>query len=199
MRRQGRRSITRPKFVVPTDSKHMFQVAPNLLRQQFSVALPDKVCVSDLTYLWSRTGWLYLATVIDLYSRRVIGWSLSKDLGHEGALFALRQAIHVRQPDPGLIIHTDRGTQFCSNGYRKAIKENQFTHCMSRQGNCWDNAVAEPFFRTLKTEWAYHIRLRDLEHAKHELFRYVEVFYNNQRLHQTLNYRSPAAFERLRN
>ena len=177
----------------------MFQVAPNLLRQQFSVALPDKVCVSDLTYLWSRTGWLYLATVIDLYSRRVIGWSLSKDLGHEGALFALRQAIHVRQPDPGLIIHTDRGTQFCSNGYRKAIKENQFTHCMSRQGNCWDNAVAEPFFRTLKTEWAYHIRLRDLEHAKHELFRYVEVFYNNQRLHQTLNYRSPAAFERLRN
>ena len=99
----------------------------------------------------------------------------------------------------GGMIHTNRGTQFCSNGYRKGIKENQFTHCMSRQGNCWDNAVAEPFFRTLKTEWAYHIRLRDLEHAKHELFRYVEVFYNNQRLHQTLNYRSPAAFERLRN
>jgi transposase InsO family protein len=177
----------------------MLHVAPNLLKQKFNVDRPNKVWVSDITYLWSRTGWLYLAIVIDLYSRRVIGWSLRKDLGHEGVLSALKRAIHARQPGPGLMIHTDRGTQFCCHGYRKAVQENEIIHSMSRQGNCWDNAVAESFFRTLKTEWAYHIYLKDYDHAKQELFEYIEAFYNCQRLHQTLNYSSPDAFERQKN
>jgi putative transposase len=199
MRRQGLRSKTRPRFVVTTDSKHMLHVAPNLLRQKFNVDRPNKVWVSDITYLWSHTRWLYLAVVIDLYSRRVIGWSLSKDLGHQGALSALESAIHTRKPDPGLVIHKDRGTQFCSHGYQRAVQEFEIIHSMSRQGNCWDNAVAESFFRTLKTEWAYHIRLKDFDHTRHELFEYIEAFYNNKRLHQTLDYCSPVTFEKQKN
>ncbi len=197
MRRQGLRSKTRRRYVVTTDSKHMLQVAPNVLNQKFDVDDPNKVWVSDITYIWSRTGWLYLAVVIDLYSRRVVGWSLNKDLGHEGALSALESALHARQPSPGLIIHTDRGTQFCCHGYRNTVKKSQLIHSMSRQGNCWDNAVAESFFKTLKTEWAYHANLRDYNHANRELFEYIEAFYNNKRLHQTLNYISPADFEML--
>lgn len=199
MRRPGLRSKTRRRYIVTTDSKHMLQVAPNLLNQGFDVDRPNKVWVSDITYLWSRAGWLYLSVVIDLYSRRVVGWCLSKDLGHEGALSALKSAVHVRRPEPGLMIHTDRGTQFCCNGYRNVVKKNRFIHSMSRQGNCWDNAVAESFFKTLKTEWAYHADLRDYQQTKRELFEYIEAFYNTQRLHQTLNYVSPADFERLHN
>ena len=109
------------------------------------------------------------------------------------------RAVHTRQLGPGLMIHTDRGTRFCCHGYRKAVQENEIIHSTSRQGNCWDNAVAESFFRTLKTEWAYHIYLKDYAHAKEELFEYIEAFYNCQRLHQRLNYSSPAAFEKQKN
>lgn len=196
MHRQGLRSITQRRFVVTTDSKHMLHTAPNLLKQKFDVDQPNKVWVSDITYIWSRSRWLYLAVVIDLFSRRVVGWSLRKDLGHEGALGALEGAIVSRRPDPGLMIHTDRGTQFCCHGYGKAVQKNQLVHSMSRQGNCWDNAVAESFFRSLKTEWAYHADLRSYKQAKQELFEYIEVDYNNQRLHQTLGYLSPAKYER---
>lgn len=196
MRRQGLRSITQRKFVVTTDSKHMLHTEPNLLKQEFDVERPNEVWVSDITYLWSRSGWLYLTVVIDLFSRRVVGWSLNKDLGHEGALSALERAIRTRRPEPDLMIHTDRGTQFCCHGYRKAVQKNRLVHSMSRRGNCWDNAVAESFFRSLKTEWAYHTNLQSYEQALQELFEYIEVDYNNQRLHQTLGYTSPAEFER---
>jgi putative transposase len=195
MRRQGLRAKTRRKFVFTTDSRHNLLVAPNLLNRKFDVDRPNTVWVSDITYLWSRAGWLYLTVFIDLFSRRVVGWSLSKDLGHESVLTALQRAIYNRRPGPGLMIHSDQGTQYCCEGFRKAIKTNQFVQSMSRKGNCWDNAVAESFFRALKTEWAYHINLIDIHHAKHELFEYIEVFYNNQRLHGTLNYLSPTHFE----
>ena len=199
MRHQGLRAKTRRRFIVTTDSKHTLAPAPNLLKRQSKVDHPNTVWVSDITYLWSREGWLYLTVFLDLFSRRIVGWSLSKDLGHESVLSALESAVHNRQSGPGLMIHTDRGTQFCCDGFKKVIQRHRFIQSMSRQGNCWDNAVVESFFRALKTEWAYHVKLLDYQHAKHELFEYIEVFYNNHRLHGTLDYLTPAQFEKQRN
>ena len=197
MRRQGLRSKVRRKFVVTTDTKHDFMASPNLLNRDFETDRPNKVWVSDITYLSSRAGWLFLVVFIDLFSRRVVGWCVSTSLGHETVLTALDRAVWQRRPDPGLMIHSDRGIQYCCQGFRKAIHTHQFAQSMSRKANCWDNAVAESFFRTLKTEWLYHLDLIDLDHAQRELFAYIEMFYNNQRLHAYLDYMSHAIFERL--
>ena len=195
MRRQGLVSKVRRKFIVTTASSHRLSPAPNLLNRAFDVDTPNTVWVSDITYLSSRSGWLYLVVFIDLFSRRVVGWQVSDSLAHEMVLTALECAVYRRRPGSGLLIHSDRGVQYCCDGFREAIGKHQFIQSMSRKGNCWDNAVAESFFRTLKTEWAYHVELVDLEHAKCELFEYIERFYNHQRLHATLDYLSPAAFE----
>ena len=160
--------------------------------------VPNKVWVSDITYLRSRAGWLFLVVFLDLFSRRVVGWCVNTSLGHETVLTALSRAVWQRRPDPGLMIHSDRGAQYCCDGFREAIDTHQFVQSMSRKANCWDNAVAESFFRSLKTEWLYHVDLIDLDHAKRELFAYIEMFYNNQRLHAYLDYVSPATFERLK-
>jgi putative transposase len=197
MRRQGLRSKVRRKFVVTTNSKHSLNASKNLLNRNFETGRPNQVWVSDITYLPSREGWLYLVVFIDLFSRRVVGWCVSPSLGHESVLKALSRAIWNRQPGPGLMIHSDRGVQYCCEGFRKAIHTHQFVQSMSRKGNCWDNAVAESFFKALKTEWLYHIDLIDLDHAEQELFSYIEGFYNNQRLHAYLDYMSPNNFERL--
>jgi transposase InsO family protein len=152
------------------------------------------------THRWgqvSRAGWLFLVVFLDLFSRRVVGWCVSTSLGHETALTALSRAVWHRRPEPGLMIHSDRGIQYCCEGFQEAIDRHHFVQSMSRKGDCWDNAVTESFFRTLKTEWLYHVDLEDLEHAEHELFEYIEVFYNNQRLHASLDYVSPAKFEAL--
>lgn len=197
MRRQGLRSKVRRKFVVTTDTKHDLKASPNLLERHFETDRPNKVWVSDITYLPSRAGWLFLVVFIDLFSRRVVGWNVSTSLGHETVLTALSHAIWQRRPDPGMMIHSDQGIQYCCDGFRKAIHTHQFGQSMSRKANCWDNAVAESFFRSLKTEWLYHLDLIDLDHAERELFEYIEMFYNNQRLHAYLDYVSPATFERL--
>ena len=196
MRRQGLVSKVRRKFTVTTQSAHRLAPAPNLLNRMFDVEAPNKVWVSDITYLPSRSGWLYLVVFIDLFSRRLVGWQVSDSLAHDTVLTALERAVHRRRPGPGLLIHSDRGVQYCCDGFREVIGRHRFIQSMSRKGNCWDNAVAESFFRTLKTEWAYHIDLTDLEHARRELFEYIERFYNHQRLHATLDYLSPAVFER---
>ena len=198
MRRQGLRSKVQRKFVITTDTKHTLRVAPNLLDRMFDVETPNSVWVSDITYLPSRAGWLYLAVFVDLYSRRIVGWCVCTSLRHETVLTALSRAVYRRRPPPGLLIHSDRGIQYCCDGFREEIATHHFVQSMSRKGNCWDNAVAESFFRTLKTEWAYHIELENLEHAERERFEYIEVFYNNQRLHATLDYVSQASFERLK-
>ena len=198
MRRQGLRSKVRKKFVVTTDTKHDLKASPNLLNRQFEAEYPNQVWVSDITYLRSRSGWLYLAVFIDLFSRRVVGWCISPSLSHQTVLEALSRAVWQRRPPPGLMIHSDRGVQYCCDGFREVIHTHQFVQSMSRKANCWDNAVAESFFRTLKTEWLYHIELIDQEHAQRELFAYIEMFYNHQRLHATLDYVAPDAFERLR-
>jgi|TARA_B100000315_G_C14510587_1_gene556744 transposase InsO family protein len=195
MRRQGLRSKVRRKFVVTTDTKHNLKASPNLLNREFKVDRPDKVWTSDITYLRSRAGWLYLVVFLDLYSRRIVGWCVSTSLEHETVLTALSGAVWQRRPEPGLMIHSDRGIQYCCDGFRQAIDRHQFVQSMSRKGNCWDNAVTESFFRSLKTEWLYHVDLKDLDHAQRELFEYIELFYNNQRLHATLDYVSPADFE----
>ena len=195
MRRQGLRSKVRRKFVVTTDTKHNLKASPNLLNRNFDVGRPNKVWSSDITYLRSRAGWLYLVVFLDLFSRRVVGWCVSTSLGHETVLTAMARAVWQRRPEPGLMIHSDRGIQYCCDGFRKAIDRHQFIQSMSRKGNCWDNAVTESFFRSLKTEWLYHVDLKDLDHAERELFEYIERFYNNQRLHASLDYLSPAHFE----
>lgn len=198
MRRQDLRSKVCRKFVVTTDTKHNLKASPNLLNRDFDMEVPNKVWVSDITYLRSRAGWLFLVVFLDLFSRRVVGWCVNTSLGHETVLTALSRAVWQRRPDPGLMIHSDRGVQYCCDGFREAIDTHQFVQSMSRKANCWDNAVAESFFRSLKTEWLYHVDLIDLDHAKRELFAYIEMFYNNQRLHAYLDYVSPATFERLK-
>jgi len=196
MRRQGLRSKVCRKFrVKTTDSNHGLAISPNLLNRQFAVDRPNHAWVTDITYLPSRIGWLYLTVFIDLYSRLVVGWCLSTSLGHEAVVTALQRAIWKRRPPAGLMVHSDGGVQFCCRDFRAVLEQHRFVQSMSRKGNCWDNAVAESFFRTLKTELIYHVDLVDEVHAQPVLFEYIESFYNRKRLHSTLGYVSPAEFE----
>ena len=194
MQRQGLRFKPKRRFRVTTNSKHGFPVAENLLNRNFTVSAPNQVLVSDITYLPSRSGWLYLTVFIDLFSRMVVGWCVSTSLSHEGVLDALYRAIWRRRPPAGLMIHSDRGVQYCCEAFRKALTMHHFVQSMSRKGNCWDNAVAESFFGTLKNEWLPEIDLYDRDHAERELFKYIEQYYNGQRIHTTLGM-SPAMFE----
>jgi transposase InsO family protein len=197
MRENGLKAKHRKKFRPTTDSKHSHPVAPNLLDRQFETDAPNKVWVADITYIWTREGWLYLAVILDLYGRRVVGWALRRRMSQELALEALRRAIALRNPGPGLIHHSDRGSQYASRAYQKLLRSRGILCSMSRKGNCWDNAVAESFFRSLKTE-GLDLPLTTREEANRCLFDYIEVFYNRKRLHSFLGYVSPADFERMR-
>lgn len=195
MQHMALRSKVLRKYRPTTDSKHAHPVAHNLLAREFAVAQPNRVWVSDITYLWTEQGWVYLTVFLDLYSRMVVGWSLSTTLSHEAVLHALWRAVGKRRPAPRLMIHSDRGVQYACAAFRHCLEQLLFVQSMGRKGNCWDNAVAESFFRTLKTEWYYHTRLLDINHAQRELFEYIERFYNGRRLHATLGYVSPQTFE----
>lgn len=194
MRRQGLRAKPKRRFRVTTDSKHAYPVAANLLSRNFTVDAPNRVLVSDITYLPSRTGWLYLTVFIDLFSRIVAGWCVSTSLSHEGVLTALQRAFWRRRLPAGCIIHSDRGVQYCCEAFRAAIARLKLVQSMSRKGDCWDNAVAESFFATLKTEWLPCVRLENLVHAERELFEYIEHVYNGQRIHTAIGM-SPVMFE----
>jgi transposase InsO family protein len=183
------------KYRVTTDSKHSFPVADNLLAREFFSAGPNQVWASDITYIWTLEGWLYLAAIIDLHSRMVVGWSMSERLERNLVLDALSMAVGRRKPGPGLIHHSDRGSQYASNDYQVALKQHKMLCSMSRKGNCWDNAVAESFFSTLKTERVHHRMYRSRAEARRDIFGYIEVFYNRVRLHSTLGYLSPVQFE----
>jgi len=196
MRHAGLRSKVRRKYRVTTDSKHSFPVAPNLLERNFTTDAPDKVWVSDITYLATRTGWLYLTVIIDLFSRLVVGWALSSSLGHEMVVTALKRAVLGRRPGRGLIFHSDRGIQYACTGFRKEIGEHGFIQSMSRKGDCWDNAVAESFFGIMKTELIYHEKYGGQQDALHSIFEYIEAFYNRERRHSALGYLSPAEYEK---
>jgi len=197
MKEMGLRSKVKGKFQVTTDSKHTGPVAPNLLNRQFTVDTPNQVWVSDITYLWTKSGWAYLTVFLDLFSRMVVGWAVSSSLSHEAVVRALWRAVGRRNPGPGLMIHSDRGVQYACGEFRAAVQQLGFIQSMSRKGDCWDNAVAESFFRTLKTEWYYGNSLFDVGHVEKELFEYIERFYNGQRLHATLGYLTPVQFEAL--
>ncbi len=196
MRLSGIRAIGKRKYRVTTNSKHNHPVAENLLNRDFSANYPNAVWLSDITYVWTSEGWLYLAGVIDLYSRMVVGWSMGPRLMAELTLEALDQAIARRDVKPDLMHHSDRGGQYAATEYQKLLKKTKMICSMSRQGDCWDNAPIESFFATLKTELVYREQFKTRQEAKAKIFEYIEVFYNRQRRHSTLGYKSPVDFER---
>lgn len=198
MQEEGLRAKTPRRFRVTTDSNHAHPIAPNVLDRQFAVApvaALDRVWVGDITYLTTREGWLYLAIVLDLASRRVIGWAMRHTL--EGALTrdALLMALTGRQPEPGTLYHSDQGSQYAAGDYQDILIAHAMDCSMSRRGNCWDNAVAESFFATLKRELADDADWATRDEARTAVFEYIEVWYNQQRRHSSLGYLSPAAFE----
>ena len=195
MRKMGIASKVRKKFKATTNSKHNYPVAPNLLNRNFTASGPNEVWVSDITYIWTKSGWSYLTVFIDLFSRSVVGWAVSTSLSHQMVLEAFQNALWRRKPGKELIVHSDQGVQFACDEFRKTLTKHSFIQSMSRKGDCWDNAVAESFFKTVKTEWAYHVDFQDIHHVKREAFEYLEIFYNRERLHATLAYLSPAEYE----
>ena len=183
------------KFKATTNSKHNLPVAENLLNQDFVAEKPNTVWVSDITYIWTLEGWLYLAVILDLYSRQVVGWAMSDKLTANFVIKALHQAIGRRNPVRGCILHSDRGVQYASADFRDVLNSHGFIQSMSRKGNCYDNAVAESFFHTLKIEHVYDYRYETRAEAIQSVFEYIEVFYNRQRRHSAIGYRSPVSFE----
>jgi transposase InsO family protein len=195
MKADGLAARRKRRFRRTTDSTHQHPVAPNLLDRQFTVDAPNAVWVTDITYIWTQEGWLYLAAILDLYSRKVVGWAVDESLERHLALDALAMALSNRRPARGLLHHSDRGVQYASDDYQKALKKDGLICSMSRKGDCWDNAVAESFFATLKAELVYLTEYRTRAEARASLFEYIEVFYNRQRRHSAIGYVSPSQFE----
>ncbi|WP_440866408.1 IS3 family transposase [Symbiopectobacterium purcellii] len=196
LRRQGLKAKAAKKFRVTTDSKHNRPVAPNLLQQDFTASAPNQKWVGDITYLWTEAGWVYLAVIIDLFSRAVVGWSMSVRMKSGLVCDALQMALSRRGSPEGVIVHSDRGSQYCSDDYQKLIKISKLTCSMSGKGNYYDNACAESFFHSLKVELIHGEHFPDRETMKSEVFNYIEVDYNQKRRHSTLGYVSPMVFER---
>jgi putative transposase len=195
MREAGLACKTKRRFKATTDSKHNRPVAANHLDRQFTVPKPNQVYAGDITYIDTQEGWLYLAVVIDLFSRRVVDWSMDRHMRASLVNDALVMAIWKRKPDKGLLWHSDRGSQYASDSHRKLLKHFGIRQSMSRKGNCWDNSVSESFFHTLKTELTHHQTYASREEAKKDIFEYIEVFYNRERLHSANGYKSPVDFE----
>jgi transposase InsO family protein len=198
MREEGLRARVKRRFRATTDSRHVEPIAPNLLERRFSVEetrRPDRVWVSDITYIPTREGWLYLAVVLDLAMRRVIGWSMKSTLDRSLALDALSMALLLRQPERGVLHHSDRGVQYACEDYRALLAQHGMVPSMSRKGDCWDNAVAESFFATLEWELIERSDWKTREQARADIFEYIEVWYNRTRRHSSLGYRSPAEYE----
>jgi len=186
---------TKRKFKVTTKSAHNYPVPADLLNQDFTADCPNKVWVSDITYIWTKAGWLYLTIILDLFNRQVIGWSMSPRLtAITTTIPALNDAFRRQDPGAGLIFHSDRGVQYACHEFRNKITDYKMTQSMSGKGNCYDNAVAESFFHTLKTELVYFEKYETKEQAKQSIFEYIEVFYNRQRLHSALGYQTPVEY-----
>lgn len=195
MRTGGIRAVGKRKYRVTTQSRHAYPVAENRLNRDFTADRPNTVWLSDITYVWAAEGWLYLAAVMDLHSRMVVGWSMGPRLDAALTLSALRQAIDRRHVCPDLVHHSDRGGQYAATEYQKLLTETRMIASMSRKGDCWDNAPMESFFATLKTELVYRRRFTTREEAKREIFTFIEIFYNRQRRHSSLGDQSPLDFE----
>jgi len=196
MRETGVFVKPRRRFVPQTtDSDHPFPVAPNVLERDFQATAPNQKWACDLTYVWTDEGWLYLSVVIDLFSRKVVGWSMTDHLRADGVAEALEMAIVRRKPDAGLLHHSDRGVQYACQLYRSQLAKHRIQCSMSRPGNCYDNAVAESFFGTFKSELVNRMHYRTPEQARSSIFEWIECWYNRKRRHSSLGYLSPEAFE----
>ncbi len=197
MRTHGIVSRHKRKFRATTDSRHRHPVAANTLQRQFHVSHPNRSWVSDITYIPTREGWVYLAVTLDLYHRKVVGWAMDRWITQQLVIDALTMAIKTGKPGSGLVHHSDRGVQYASNAFQALLKAYGIQCSMSRKGNCWDNAVAESFFHTLKVELIHDRHYHTRQEARTELFEYIEVFYNRQRRHSSLGYLTPAEFEKM--
>jgi putative transposase len=185
------------RFKVTTNSEHKLPVAPNLLERNFTADEPNRVYVGDITYIWTREGWLYLAIVLDLYSRKIVGWSMSNRMKTSLVADALKMTIWCRKPVEGATFHSDRGSQYCSKKFQKLLKSHKMRSSMSKKGDCWDNAVAESFFGSMKTERVNEMNYPSREEARRDIVDYIEMFYNSKRRHSYLGYLSPKDFEEL--
>lgn len=195
MRENGWRAKAAKKFKATTNSNHQLPVAPNLLQQNFFAQKPNEKWVSDITYCWTEEGWLYLAVVMDLYSRKVVGWAMSERMTKKLVIDALQMAIWSRKPPRGLIIHSDRGSQYCSHEYQQILKFHSFVCSMSKRGDCYDNAAMESWNHSFKVEAIHGERFATRDCVKKHVFEYIEIYYNRKRLHSMLGYKSPASFE----
>lgn len=196
MRENGIRVERSKRYKVTTDSNHAFNIAPNLLNRDFRADRPNQKWVGDISYVWTREGWLYLAVILDLHSRRVIGWAVSNRMKRDLAIRALKMAVALRQPPKGCIHHTDRGSQYCSHDYQKLLRQHGFQVSMSGKGNCYDNAAVETFFKTIKAELIWRQSWPTRRAAELAIFEYINGFYNPRRRHSALGWKSPVAFER---
>jgi len=197
MSRNGIKARTVKRYRITTKSKHRFPVAPNIVDREFTARAADRLWVSDITYIGTREGWLYLAVILDVFSRHVVGWAMSERLYDDLTVDALRQALVRRRPIPGLIFHSDRGSQYASGRFRQWLKSYKIMQSMSGMGNCYDNAMAESFFHTLKTELTQFEHYETRAAARQSIFEYIEMFYNRIRRHSALNYKSPLEYERM--
>lgn len=190
-------AVAKRKYKATTDSAHSKPVAENYLNRNFTPEKPNQAWVADITYIWTAEGWLYLATIMDLYSRKIIGWSLRERLTKELVIGALDMAVKQRNLPPDLLLHSDRGSQYASELYQLHLLKYGILCSMSGKGNCWDNAVMESFYRTLKVELIYQNKYETRREAQRDIFEYIEIFYNRERLHSSLGYYSPEEYEEL--
>jgi len=197
MREIGLYSRIRRKFVVTTDSNHTLKIAANLLGRDFTAASPNRKWAADITYIPTKMGWLYLAVVMDLFSRRIVGWSMSRHIDSQLVQSAMKMAILHRHPGQGLIHHSDRGVQYAAADFQCLMEDNRIVCSMSRKGNCWDNACVESFFGSLKNEWIQGRIYETHADGEKDIFKYIEVFYNRKRRHASLGYVSPAVYEEM--
>ena len=195
MKKAGIQVKYQKKYKVTTNSNHKSPVFENKLNRQFTVTQPDRVHAGDITYLWTQEGWLYLAVVIDLYSRKVVGWSMGSRMKAQRVCDALRMAIWQRRPAARLLVHSDRGSQYASKDYRRLLKAHDFEGSMSRKGDCWDNAVVESFFGSLKQERVQWQNYQTRYEAQQDVLEYITMWYNSRRLHSYLGYKSPNEYE----
>jgi len=197
MRENGIRAKTKRKFKATTQSKHNFPVAANILNRRFSATAPNRKWTSDITYIWTHEGWLYLGVILDIYSRQIVGWAMSDRLTKELIINAFEQAVSHRELSPEMLFHSDRGSQFACTEFQTLLAKHNIIQSMSRAGDCYDNAITETFFGTLKTELIYFEKYCSRDEARRSIFEYIEVFYNRQRRHSALGYMTPAEFEKI--
>lgn len=195
MRQYGIRAKTKKKYKVTTNSNHSYPVARNLIGQNFKTSGINKVWASDITYIWTKEGWLYLSCILDLYSRMIVGWQISQRQNSSLVTTAIISALTQRGKNPGIIFHSDQGSQYASKEVRDLLATNGIIQSMSRKGNCYDNAVMESFFHTLKTELVRHENFQTREEAKMKVFDYIEIYYNRQRIHSSIDYFTPVEYE----